>query len=56
LALEIAATPSGCDDDRMSSLWNARADVTMAECEPVDKFRGCDRSVGGKPGEKFFDE
>jgi hypothetical protein len=28
LALEIAATPLGWDDDRMSGLWNARADVT----------------------------
>jgi hypothetical protein len=28
LALEIAATPLGWDDDRISSLWNARADVT----------------------------
>ena len=28
LALEIDATPLGCDDDRMSGLWSARADVT----------------------------
>jgi hypothetical protein len=33
LALEIATTPLGWDDDRMSGLWNARADVTRGSAK-----------------------